>query len=176
MKVSPSADLLSEESWNLEITIQWIANWELKSKLVVFYHDNPNGSACATFYPFLFSHVTHKKAKLQMYRYVCVPKDSTLLLWTFTNVHPVLACNLQWTPFETMKLHFLWKRSSNLVDGNISKEKNVFTTQRIISCEDFGKRIVFAQELILKVLVHTSKKKKKNNVKSSKVLLVEKQN
>ena len=73
-----------------------------------------------------------------------------------------------------MKLHFLWKRSSNLVDGNISKEKNVFTTQRIISCEDFGKRIVFAQELILKVLVHTSKKK--NNVKSSKVLLVEKQN
>ena len=57
--------------------------------------------------------------------------------------------------------------------GNISIEKNVFTTQRNISCEDFGKRMVFAQELYFKVLVHRSKK---NNVKSLKMMLVEKQN
>ena len=111
MKVSPWADFLSEQSWNLEITLQWRCDWELKSKLVVFYHDNPNGCACATFYPSLFS---YEKAKLQMYRYVCVPEDSTLLLWTFTNVHPILACNLQWTLFERMKLHFLWKRNIKL--------------------------------------------------------------
>ena len=64
------------------------------------------------------------------------------------------------TPFwrVTFSEHFLkeWsftffgKETSNLVDGNISIEKNVFTTQRIISCEDFGKRIVFAHELYFK--------------------------
>ena len=42
------------------------------------------------------------------------PEGSTLLLWTFTNVYPVSACNLQWTLFERMKLHFLWKRNIKL--------------------------------------------------------------
>lgn len=60
------------------------------------------------------------------------------------------------------------------MDGNISIEKNVFTTQRIISCEDFGKRIVFAHELYFKSI--GPHEQKKNNVKSLKVLLVEKQN
>jgi len=59
------------------------------------------------------------------------------------------------------------------VDGNISIEKNVFTTQRIISCEDFGKRVVFAQELYFTSI---GPQKQKKNVKSLKVLLVEKQN
>ena len=73
------------------------------------------------------------------------------------------------TPFwrVTFSEHFLkeWsftffgKETSNLVDGNISIEKNVFTTQRIISCEDFCKRVVSHKSFILKVLVHTSKKK-----------------
>ena len=73
------------------------------------------------------------------------------------------------TPFwrVTFSEHFLkeWsftffgKETSNLVDGNISIEKNVFTTQRIISCEDFGKRIVFAQELYFKSIGPHEKKK-----------------
>ena len=44
------------------------------------------------------------------------------------------------------------------MDGNISIEKNVFTTQRIISCEDFGKRIVFAHELYFKSIGQHEKK------------------
>ena len=73
------------------------------------------------------------------------------------------------TPFwrVTFSEHFLkeWsftffaKETSNLVDGNISIEKNVFTTQRIISCEDFGKRIVFAQELYFKSIGPHEQKK-----------------
>ena len=74
------------------------------------------------------------------------------------------------TPFwrVTFSEHFLkeWsftffgKETSNLVDGNISIEKNVFTTQRIISCEDFGKRIVFAHELYFKSIGPHEQKKK----------------
>lgn len=74
------------------------------------------------------------------------------------------------TPFwrVTFSEHFLkeWsftffgKETSNLVDGNISIEKNVFTTQRIISCEDFGKRIVFAHELYFKSIGPHKQKKK----------------
>ena len=62
---------------------------------------------------------------------------------------------------------FFGKETSNLVDGNISMEKNVFTTQRIISCEDFGKRVVFAQKLHFKSI--GPHEQKKNNVKSLKV-------
>ena len=61
-----------------------------------------------------FTLFSHEKAKLRMYHNVCVPKDSTFLLWTFINVQPILACNLQWTLFETNKIHFLWKRNIKL--------------------------------------------------------------
>ena len=68
----------------------------------------------------------------------CEPSQTFTPFWRVTFSEHFLK---QWS------FTFFGKETSNLVDGNISVEKNVFTTQRIISCEDFGKRIVFAQEL-----------------------------
>ena len=107
-------------------------NWELKSKLVVFYHDNPNGCAFATFYSSLFS---YEKAKLQMYPAQTFPVEYLLgnsfidLRVLKVYIHFLL---ISWRIYDYVETNILFSTSQVTLVNNWSTKLKLTKIVKII--------------------------------------------
>ena len=108
---------------------------------------------------------------LWLYRYTFVLKTSILLLRTFTRVHAISGCSLHLTLFEEAMLYFL----RNIKLGGMGTT----SAQRATSSQLRWPFLVKTKRTIFLKLASTCKQqstRKKNNGKTSKLLLVENQN
>ena len=157
-------------------TLQWPFNeLEKKSKswllfilwLLVFYYDKPNSFTCSTFYLHADS---YQKLTLAVRLRVCLG-NFILLLRTFTRVHAISGCSLHWTLFEET-LYFL--RNINPGGMGTTSAQRATSSQLRWSFLVKTKRALFLK--LASICKQWSTRKKKNNGKSSKLLLVENQN
>ena len=155
-------------------TLQWPFNeFEKKSKswllfilwLLVFYYDKPKLYLFYLLPPRRFLRETHFGCTATRLSW----KTSILLLRTFTRVHAISGCSLHWTLFEEM-LYFL----RNINPGGMGTT----SAQRATSSQLRWSFLVKTKRALFLKLASICKQwstRKKNNGKSSKLLLVENQ-